>query len=90
MGARSLRAPFVLRTFPPRNGGNPAALSPEHTPVFALLRVPFRCAKGDCERHVRLSDGFGQNGDVWLMGNQFEDWAVEAEEVEFAVVVGSD
>ncbi len=43
------RAPFVLRTFPPRSGGNPAA--PGHTPAFLCrslgLRVPFRWAKGD-------------------------------------------
>ncbi len=36
------RAPFVLRTFPPRRGGNLDGGRPGHTPAFASLRVPFR------------------------------------------------
>ncbi len=43
------RAPFVLRTFPPRAGATrPVRVG--HTPAFASLRVPFRPAKGDSGR----------------------------------------
>ena len=57
--------------------GKPCCLPGPHSPAFAALRVPLRCAKGDGVCHVRIV-GWGLFGSVdgggWILEDFPDGW----------------